>query len=100
MIIADFINFGIYNRIIKAATDVARALKFDLAEVHKLCSQLKKYKDKEEPFNIPFSYEDDNLITWWECMECEPNYIQTVAIYILSICLNSASCEKGFSTLG
>lgn len=100
MIIGDFINFGNYHRIIKAATDVAKALNFDLSEVRKLCSQLKKYKDREEPFDIPFSYEDDDPITWWECVECSPNYIQTVAIYVLSICPNSASCERGFSTLG
>ena len=93
-------NYGIYNRIIRAATNVASSLKFDLSEVRKLCSQLKKYKDREEPFDIPFSYEDDDAITWWECMECEPNYIQNVAIYVLSICPNSASCERGFSTLG
>jgi len=48
---------------------------------------------------MPFS-EDDDPISWWECMECSPNYIQTVAIYVLSICPNSASCERGFSTLG
>ena len=99
MILGNFIKFGNYNRIITSATDVARSLNFDLSEVRKLCSQLKKYKDNEEPFNVPFS-EEEGPISWWECMECSPNYIQTVAIYVLSICPNSASCERGFSTLG
>ena len=46
MILGDFINYGIYNRIITAVTDVAKALNFDLSEVRKLCSQLRKYKER------------------------------------------------------
>ena len=94
------VRFGVYNRIIKAATEVARCLKFDFDEVRKLCSQLYKYKENKEPFNIPFSYEDDSPITWWESIELESNQLQKVAIYIMSICPNSASCERGFSALG
>lgn len=91
---------GIYNRIIKVATEIARCLQFDLEGTRKLCSQLYRYKEQSEPFDIPFSYEDDSPITWWESIELESNYIQKVAIYILSICPNSVSCERGFSTLG
>ena len=93
-------KLGVYNRIVKAATEVARGLNYDLGQVRKLCSQLFRYKENKEPFDIPFSYEDDSPITWWESIELEPNYLQEVAIYILSICPNSASCERGFSTLG
>lgn len=93
-------KLGVYNRIIKALTEVARCLNFDLEETRKLCSQLYRYKEQKEPFHIPFSYKNDIPITWWESLEYESNYLQKVAIYILSICPNSASCERGFSTLG
>lgn len=91
---------GVYNRIVKAATEVARCLNYDARQVRKLCSQLFRYKENQEPFDIPFSYEDDSPITWWESIELDSNYLQEVAMYILSICPNSASCERGFSTLG
>ena len=88
-----------YNRIITAATNVAQALNFDYNQTRKLCSQLKSYKDRAEPFHRDFEYGDD-AINWWESIELIPNVLQEVALYILSISPNSASCERGFSTLG
>ena len=39
---------------------------------------------------------------WWKLIETdpEPNVLSKVAIHLLSICPNSATCERGFSTLG
>ena len=56
-------KLGVYNRLVKAVTEVARGLNFDLEQVRKLCSQLFRYKENKEPFDIPFSYEDDSPIT-------------------------------------
>ena len=93
------IKYGLYNRIIAAIREVAQIFEFDLEATRKLCSQLYRYKEQNTPFDIPYSNED-SPITWWESIEIEPNYLQRVALYILSICPNSASCERGFSTLG
>lgn len=91
---------SVYNRIVKAATKVAWCLNYNAGQVRKLCSQLFRYKENKELFDILFSYEDDSPITWWESIELDSNYLQEVAMYILSICPNSASCERGFLTLG
>ncbi len=89
-----------YNHIVKAATEVAQNLQFDLEATRTLCSQLFQYKGNKELFDIPFSYKNDNPITWWESIEPDQDHLQRVALYLLAICPNSASCERGFSTLG
>ena len=72
----------------------------DLHEARTLCSHLLKYKDKESPFNQPYTEGIDTPIKWWSSMELEPSYLQQLAIYLFSICLNSVSCERGFSICG
>ena len=54
---------SVYNRIVKAATEVARCLNYNAEQVRKLCSQLFRHKKNKKPFDIPFSYEDDSPIT-------------------------------------
>ncbi|CAB4411309.1 unnamed protein product [Rhizophagus irregularis] len=64
---------GAYAKIVKTAITIGQNLGFDLQEQNALCSQLRKYKDKEAPFDLEFA-------TGYE----EPiNY-----------------CERGFSSLG
>ncbi len=53
-----------YNRIVKAATEVVQNLQFDLEVTCTLYSQLFRYKENKKPFDIPFSYKNDNPITW------------------------------------
>src|SRR6266508_1845004 len=89
-----------YNHIVKAATEVAQNLQFDLEATRTLCSQLFRYKENKELFDILFSYKNDNPITWWESIKPYQDHLQKVALYLLAIYLNSASCERGFSTLG
>jgi len=88
-----------YNRIIKSALNIARIFKWDLETTKTLCSQLRRYKENESPFDLPY-LTHDSPIQWWDCIELQENYIQQLAIYLFSICPNSASCERGFSTLG
>ena len=88
-----------YNRIVKAATEVVQNLQFDLEVTCTLYSQLFRYKENKKPFDIPFSYKNDNPITWWESIKPDQDHLQRVALYLLAICPNSASCEKGFLIL-
>src|SRR6266542_4362232 len=88
-----------YNHIVKAATEIAQNLQFDLEATRTLCSQLFQYKRNKKLFDIPFSYKNDNPITWWELIEPDQDYLQRVALYLLTICPNSVSCERGFLTL-
>jgi len=51
---------------------------------------------------LEFEYEFEEPINWWNLIETKPcpNSLPLVALYLFSICPNSASCERGFSTLG
>jgi hypothetical protein len=80
--------------------DIGRSFEWDLEAIRNLCSQLRQYKNQELPFDLPFSPSLDDPLQWWNCIELEDNYIQQLALYLFSICPNSASCERGFSTLG
>ena len=72
----------------------------DLAKARILCSHLLKYKNKESPFDQPYTEGIDNPIKWWSSIELEPPYLQQLAIHLFLICPNSASCERGFSICG
>ncbi|CAB5320396.1 unnamed protein product [Rhizophagus irregularis] len=64
-----------------------------------LCKQLKRYKDKHFPFNIPY---DDNYETpdlWWNIIDGYDE-LKQLALKLFAIMPNSASCERGFSKLG
>ncbi|GBB92156.1 hypothetical protein RclHR1_19720002 [Rhizophagus clarus] len=53
--------------------------------------------------NLPRSFHCNfQLINWWNLIETkpEPESLPIVALYLFSICPNSAFCEKGFSNLG
>jgi hypothetical protein len=71
----------------------------DLAYTNNLCSQLLKYRNGDPPFNQPFLGSDD-IIKWWTSLEIQPPVLQEFALRLFSICPNSASCERGFSTCG
>ena len=72
----------------------------DLADTRILCSYLLKYKNRESPFDQPYTEGIDNPIKWWSSLELNPPHLQRLAIHLFSICPNSASCERGFSICG
>jgi hypothetical protein len=64
-----------------------------------LVAHLRKYKQKQNPYHLPFTIGHDNPLAWWNTIEPEPNYLQVLALKMLSIIPNSASCERNFSML-
>ena len=68
----------------------------------KLLSQLRKYKMKRAPFNLPYNPKSDNPVIWWEtAQDAEDNLeLQTLALRLFAITPHSASCERSFSILG
>lgn len=81
---------------------IGKNLGFDLEQSRALCLQLKQYKEKESPFDFPFGYGFEEAINWWNVIETKPspNSLPLIALHLFAICPNSASCERGFSTLG
>lgn len=71
----------------------------DLASGHILTSHLRLYKTFEEPYDESYEPGHDIPLKWWETIESEPNYLQELALKVLAIIPNSASCERNFSLL-
>lgn len=71
----------------------------DLASGYILISQLRQYKNQEEPYNASYVPGYDIPNTWWNTIEPEPDYLQVLALKLLAIVPNSASCERNFSLL-
>jgi hypothetical protein len=71
----------------------------DLASGNILNSHLRLYKLGQEPYDETYVPEHDTPLQWWEAIEPEPDYLQELALKVLSIIPNSASCERNFSLL-
>jgi hypothetical protein len=81
---------------------IGKNLGFDLDENCALCLQLNQYKEGKSPFDFPVEYGFDELTNWWNIINTnpQPNSLPLIALHLFAICPNSASCERGFSTLG
>uniref|UniRef100_U9UDG3 HAT C-terminal dimerisation domain-containing protein n=1 Tax=Rhizophagus irregularis (strain DAOM 181602 / DAOM 197198 / MUCL 43194) TaxID=747089 RepID=U9UDG3_RHIID len=79
------------KKIIKCVVAIGKRLGFDLYEI-----------DEEDPFDLDLSIAKQSSLNWWKLIATDPKpeLLPKVACYLLSICPNSATCERGFSTLG
>ncbi|EXX66260.1 hypothetical protein RirG_125540 [Rhizophagus irregularis DAOM 197198w] len=91
-----------YSRIVRCATTIGKKLGFDLRESRALCEQIKDYRDNKPPFDLDESCSLDDPLNWWNLIDTnlQSNSLPRIARHLLAICPNSASCERGFSTLG
>jgi hypothetical protein len=71
----------------------------DLSSGYILTAHLRKYKNYMEPYDASYIPEHDIPISWWNTIEPEPDYLQELALKVLAIVPNSASCERNFSLL-
>ncbi|GBC23186.2 ribonuclease H-like domain-containing protein [Rhizophagus irregularis DAOM 181602=DAOM 197198] len=88
-------------RIIKCAASIGKNLGFDRYEAETLCDQIQKYINEQKPFDLDIGFAKDNSVNWWKYIntEPEPDALPRIASYLFAICLNLATCERGFSTL-
>jgi hypothetical protein len=91
-----------YNRIVMCITSIGQKLGFDLRESRILCEQLKNYRERKAPFDLEEACSIDDPLNWWGYIETDPfpDCLPRIALHLLSICPNSASCERGFSLFG
>lgn len=91
-----------FNRISKCIASIGQRLGFDRYEYSVLCDQIQKYRNELEPFDLDSYFVRDNPIHWWKDIDTapDPNVLSKVACHLFAICPNSATCERGFSTLG
>ena len=90
---------GQFRRIIKTASHIWQRMGKDLSSGHILVSHLRLYKTHEPPYDESYELGYDIPLKWWETIEPEPNYLQELALKVLAIIPNSASCERNFSLL-
>src|SRR5687767_873116 len=100
--LAALLKKGAFAKVVKIAVTIGKNLGFDLKQSCALYLQLRQYKENEPPFDLPFGYGFDEPFNWWNLIETSPNpdSLTIIALHLFSICPNSASCERGFSTLG
>jgi hypothetical protein len=93
---------GAFKKILKCCVSIGQRQGFDRYECEVLCNQLRKYKDGEDPFDLDLAMAKDSITCWWKLIstEPEPEMLPKVACHLYAISPNSASCERGFSTLG
>ncbi|CAG8844321.1 28987_t:CDS:1, partial [Gigaspora margarita] len=65
-----------------------------------LLAQLASYQLNEPPYDEPFEPDCETLQTWWKSLKDVHTHLPTLATKLLNITPHSASCERGFSTLG
>ena len=65
-----------------------------------LVAQMRKYLLRKEPYDLDYMEPIDTLFTWWKTCHQNDNYIQELALKILSITPQNASSERVFSILG
>jgi len=91
-----------FKRVLRCVASIGKRLGFDRYEADILCDQIEQYKDEKGPFDLDIGYAKDNPMKWWKYIstEPEPDVLPRLACHLFAICPNSASCERGFSTLG
>jgi len=91
-----------FKRIIKCVALIGQRVGFDLYEIDILLNQLQQYKEEKDPFDMDLSLAKKSPLNWWKltATDPEPELLPKVACHLFSICPNSATCERGFSTLG
>src|SRR2546430_16101646 len=90
-----------YTTLFRSAS-IGQRLGFDLYEIDILLNQLQQYKEEKDPFDMNLSLAKKSPLNWWKltATDPEPKLLPKVACHLFSICPNSATCERGFSTLG
>lgn len=99
IILGSGLQKGQFRRIAKTAGDIWQKMGKDLASGYILISHLRLYKTYEYPYNESYEPKYDIPLKWWETIESEPDYLQELALKLLAIVPNSASCERNFSLL-
>ncbi|RIB01822.1 hypothetical protein C2G38_2150288 [Gigaspora rosea] len=90
---------GQFSRIITIVGSIWQKFGRDRASGNILIAHLQLYKENKYPYDATYVQGHDIPITWWNSIEPIPNYLQELALKILAIVPNSASCERNFSLL-
>jgi len=65
-----------------------------------LIAQMQSYSRFGKPWDIKYIENTHTIKTWWSCAITSNNYIQTLALKIISLTPHNISCERIFSILG
>lgn len=67
---------------------------------NRLVAQLSAYKNYTKPYEFEFVDDLHCAESWWKMIEQKENWIQKLALKILSITPHNVGCERLFSVLG
>jgi hypothetical protein len=97
--IAQGLRSGKYSLIASAAGNIWKKMGNNQKSCEELLSQMRKYKLRLEPYNEVIRDSDETPMLWWLAVDDTSNYLQELALYVLSVVPHSASCERVFSIL-
>ncbi|CAG8820904.1 9265_t:CDS:2, partial [Racocetra persica] len=89
-----------FQTIAKAAIKIWQEKGHDQYECADLVALMRQFREKEDGFDLPYSFEKDTPLLWWMTNHIGSNSIVQLAIKIFSITPHSADCERTFSSLG
>ena len=64
-----------------------------------LIEQMTEYQNGEYSYNETFDLQNGSILNWWKNIEQRNNYIQKIALKVISIVPHQAAVERVFSVL-
>jgi hypothetical protein len=65
-----------------------------------LIAQMQSYSKFAKPWDVKYIEGTHTIKTWWACATTRDNFIQILALKIISLTPHNVSCERIFSILG
>jgi hypothetical protein len=91
---------SIFHQILYSALEIWKKIGGGRASANILVAQMKSYDAHEALYNFNFMDEIESPQTWWYGCKQSNHHLQKLALHLLAITPNSASCERLFSVLG
>ncbi|PKY62866.1 hypothetical protein RhiirA4_490174, partial [Rhizophagus irregularis] len=91
---AEGLRSGTYSLITSAAGNIWKAMGNNSKSCEDLFLQMRQYKLKLVPYKEEFRNNDETPILWWLATDDTKNYLQQLALHILSVTPHSAGCER------
>ncbi|CAG8731570.1 608_t:CDS:2, partial [Acaulospora morrowiae] len=95
-------GYGLKDKMFQVACITAgnywKALGHDQAECNDLLREFRKYKRREDPYDMEYDPSNEFPLAWWLTFNDKSN-IEELAVKMFSIVPSQVSCERNFSIL-
>ncbi|CAG8818181.1 14812_t:CDS:2, partial [Gigaspora margarita] len=89
-----------FELIVATAIKIWQQEGYDKSECAHLVAHMRLFCEKKPGFDLPYCFETDTPLLWWQTNYKGSKSIGRLAIKLFSITPHSADCERTFSSLG